>query len=72
MIRQTVIKTNSTNKMETSDPTSTTNVLKSFVKQHQLSLEELKKESSEISQKMERTETCIVEKNHENAQLKKQ
>ncbi|TDG40488.1 hypothetical protein AWZ03_013093 [Drosophila navojoa] len=55
-----------------SDPTSTTNVLKCFMRHHKRSLEELKKKSNEMSEKMEKTEIYIAEKNQENAQLKKQ
>ncbi|XP_017870008.1 PREDICTED: spindle pole body component 110-like isoform X2 [Drosophila arizonae] len=68
MNRPIIIKGNSLK----SDPTSSTNVLKCFVKHHKMSLEELKKKSNEISVKMEKTEIFIAERNQENAQLKRQ
>ncbi|KRF93974.1 cingulin isoform X2 [Drosophila mojavensis] len=68
MNRPIVIKVNSPK----SDPTSSANVLKCFVKHHKMSLEELRKKSNEISVKMEKTEIFIAERNQENAQLKRQ
>ncbi|XP_030245177.1 synaptonemal complex protein 1-like [Drosophila navojoa] len=72
MNRTSVIKSISPQKVPKSDPTSTTNVLKCFMRHHKRSLEELKKKSNEMSEKMEKTEIYIAEKNQENAQLKKQ